>query len=76
MQNDFPRAVRLYAAAEALQETLGMSLLFPDYQRSNHEQTIAMLRTNLDEATFIKTWSEGRAMTMEQAIAYGVDSAY
>jgi hypothetical protein len=39
----------------------------------NHEKMIAMLRTNLGEATFAKAWTEGRSMAMEQAIEYALE---
>jgi hypothetical protein len=63
----------LYAAAEALQETAGLSLPSPNYQQLNHEKTIAMLRTNLGEENFAKAWAEGRSMTMEQATEHGLE---
>jgi hypothetical protein len=30
---------------------------------------------HLDEATFAAIWAEGRAMTMEQAVAYALEAA-
>ena len=73
MQDDFRQAGRLYGAAEALRETIGMPHRPAAYERVNYEQNIAMVRTNLDEVTFAKAWAEGRAMTMEQAVAYALE---
>jgi non-specific serine/threonine protein kinase len=59
-------AARLFGAAERLRETLGVPLSPTD--RSSYEQAVVALRAELDEATFLGAWAEGRAMTLEQAI--------
>jgi predicted ATPase len=61
------RAVRLCAAAAALREAIGAPL--PPAERATYERTVATARTRLDEVTFATAWEEGRAMTLEQAIA-------
>jgi len=72
-QNNYLRAIRLYGAAEALREAIGMPLPPPEhYARVKYVQNIESARVNLDEVTFTKTWAEGRAMTMEQAVAYAL----
>jgi non-specific serine/threonine protein kinase len=38
------------------------------FDRSNYERSVTAARAQLDKATFAKAWSEGRALTMEQAI--------
>ena len=60
-------AARLYGSAESLRDTLGAPLTPTD--RSYYEQTVAAIRAQLDEALFARAWAEGRAMTLEQAIA-------
>jgi hypothetical protein len=40
--------------------------------RIAHDQNVAIARTQLDEATFAAAWAEGRAMTLEQAVAYAL----
>jgi predicted ATPase/DNA-binding CsgD family transcriptional regulator len=60
-------AARLYGSAESLRDTLDAPLTPTD--RSYYEQTVAAVRAQLDEATFQRAWAEGRAMTLEQAIA-------
>ena len=73
-QNNYLRAIRLYGAAEALREAIGMPLPPPEhYARVKYVQNIESARVNLDEVTFTKTWAEGRAMTMEQAVAYALE---
>jgi len=37
--------------------------------RITYERTLAMLRVQLDDTVFAAAWAEGRAMTLEQAIA-------
>jgi predicted ATPase/class 3 adenylate cyclase/DNA-binding CsgD family transcriptional regulator len=60
-------AARLWGAAEALRETIGTPL--PPIERDTYERSIAATRTQLGEKAFAATWSEGRTMTPEQALA-------
>ncbi len=64
------RAARLFGSAEALRETRG-ELPFPA-ERSIHERYVAMGRAHMDEAAWQAAWAEGRAMPLEQAIAYAL----
>ena len=61
-------AARLWGAAEALREQLGISLSRFDLVHSGYEQDLATVRSALDESTFEAAWAEGRAMSFEQAI--------
>ena len=65
------RAMRLFGAAAALRDVLNAPLL-PDSD-SLIEPTLAALRTQVDPTTWTALWGEGRAMTLEQAIAYARD---
>ena len=65
------RAVRLLGAAAALREACHSSPL-PDY-RLEIDRNVTLLRTQLAPAVFDAAWAEGRAMTLEQAIAYALD---
>jgi hypothetical protein len=66
------RAARLYGAAEALQARTGATL--PNQAaRALHERQVAALRAQLDPATFAAAWAEGRAMTLDEAIAYALE---
>ena len=40
--------------------------------RMENERTLTLLHTHLDEATFATAWSEGAAMSVEQAVAYAL----
>ncbi|HEU5102048.1 MAG TPA: tetratricopeptide repeat protein, partial [Roseiflexaceae bacterium] len=61
------RAARLFGAVEMFRETLGAPLL-PIY-RDHYQRGLAAARALLDQAAFAAAWEEGRAMTLEQAIA-------
>ena len=37
------------------------------------ERHVTIARAQLDKTAFAATWAEGRAMTLEQAIAYGLE---
>ncbi len=69
-QGQLERAARLFGAAEALREAIGAPLPFP--QRSEYERYVATVRARLDEGTFKKAWDQGRAMPLEQAVAYAL----
>jgi predicted ATPase len=62
-----PRAARLLGAAEKLRETIN-AVMMP-HEQSEYVQEIARLHERLDETTLKAAWAEGRALTMEQAIA-------
>ena len=64
-------AARLLGAAQDAREAMGVPL--PVNCRANYDRTLWVVRQRLDEATLAATWAEGRAMTMEQAIAYALD---
>ena len=38
-----------------------------------YDREVSDLRANMDEDAFSKTWAEGRALTMEQAIEYALE---
>jgi hypothetical protein len=39
----------------------------------SYERAVAIVRAQLDEATFAAAWAAGRTMTLEQAIAYALE---
>ncbi|MDQ4077920.1 MAG: tetratricopeptide repeat protein [Chloroflexota bacterium] len=67
------RGVRLCGAAEIIRETIGAPP--QEAERVHHERYVAVARAQLDESTFATLWTEGRAMTLEQAIAYALDGS-
>ncbi len=70
-QSDSERAARLFGAAEALREAVGATL-WPA-NRIEYERSLVALRKQLDEETLTQAWVEGRATTMEAAIAYALE---
>jgi hypothetical protein len=62
------RAVRLYAAAQALRQAIDMA--FSLAQTGEYEANLASARTQLDPPAFAEAWADGRALTMEEAVAY------
>ncbi len=70
-QGKHERAGRLFGAAEALREVIGAPL--PPSDRSDYDRHLNVARDALGEEAFTTAWTQGRAMTLEQAIAYALD---
>ena len=66
------RAAVLFGAAEAVRQS-GNSQKHELYHRSDYERDVGIARAQLDDATWQAAWAEGRAMTLEQAIAYALE---
>jgi hypothetical protein len=66
------RAGRLYGAAESLREAIGWPRAPAEWEE--HEGQVAAARARLGEAAFATAWAEGRAMTLEQAIAHALEA--
>jgi tetratricopeptide (TPR) repeat protein len=68
---DAKRAARLWGAASAWREAINepLSLI---YQR-DYAPSITQTRTQLGEEAYESAWSEGRAMSLEQAIALALE---
>jgi predicted ATPase/class 3 adenylate cyclase len=66
------RAVRLLGAAEALREKINIQM--SQFERIEYDKQITELRNSMDEKAFSNLWSEGRLMTMEQAVQFALDS--
>jgi non-specific serine/threonine protein kinase len=71
-QGHAERAVRLRGAAEALREAIGVPL--PAVDRAQYDHYVETARAALGEKTFAAAWAEGRKMTMEEAVAYALNS--
>lgn len=67
------RAARLFGAAARLLEESGAVL--GEMDQVEHERDVAAARAQLDGASYTAAWTEGRAMTLEQAIAYALEEA-
>jgi predicted ATPase/DNA-binding SARP family transcriptional activator len=72
-QENSALAVRLLGATAALREAIGEAL--HTVERAEYEGSLAAARTALGEEAFAAAWSEGQAMTLEQAIAYALETA-
>jgi predicted ATPase/transcriptional regulator with XRE-family HTH domain len=68
---NFRRSARLFGAAEALYPPLRFEISAAE--RAEHDRSVSAARAALGEESFAAAWAEGRAMTMEQAIAYALE---
>jgi predicted ATPase/class 3 adenylate cyclase len=64
-------AVRVLSCSEALQKETGSSTR---WVTKMNEETLATIRTQLDEAAIAEAWEQGRTLTADQAIALALDS--
>jgi predicted ATPase/class 3 adenylate cyclase len=69
-REDPRRAARLLGAAESLRERAGASMVGPE--RVEYDRHIGELRGALGTAELDPAWAAGRAMSMEEAIAFAV----
>jgi predicted ATPase/Tfp pilus assembly protein PilF len=68
LQGETPRAARIFGAAAAQRASID-SIVDPADQ-PHYEQIIGQIRAELDEKIFQLLWEEGKAMTLDQVIAY------
>jgi predicted ATPase/DNA-binding SARP family transcriptional activator len=66
-QGQMERAARLFGQVEALGEAAGS--VMTAQERPLYERVVTMAQAVLSEEAFAAAWTEGRAMTLEQAIA-------
>jgi len=69
-QKRYEQAARLFGAGDTLREALG-ARRSPRIQR-RYDESVAATRAGLGDTAFDAKWSEGRAMTLEQAIEYAL----
>jgi predicted ATPase/DNA-binding CsgD family transcriptional regulator len=67
VSGQYLRAVRLFAAAEALYHDFDIAI--EPWERSRYQTYLALARDGLDEANFAAAWAEGQALTLENAVA-------
>jgi DNA-binding CsgD family transcriptional regulator/tetratricopeptide (TPR) repeat protein len=63
-----PQAVRVLAAADHARSAMGYPR--PPVERPAHDETIAHLRTVLDDERFETVWTEGVCLPLDEAVAY------
>jgi DNA-binding CsgD family transcriptional regulator len=68
------RAAKLYGASETLREATGLSPKPFGRLTYDYEGYLATVRGGLEEPDFDAAWSEGRAMSLEQAIEYALSA--
>jgi predicted ATPase/DNA-binding CsgD family transcriptional regulator len=66
------RAARLWGAEEALLEKLEDAVYTYVPDRALLRSQVAAARSQLDEAAWTATWTEGRMMSLEQAVEYAL----
>jgi hypothetical protein len=62
------RAACVYGVAEALRDAIGAPL--EPSERARYDQSVAAVRAALGGDAFAAAWAAGRAMPLEQALAY------
>jgi len=72
-QGDHTRAARLFGAANATREAIGVPL--PPTDRSDQERSISTVKSELGDTAFTAAWSEGRDLSLEQAVDYALAAA-
>ena len=71
LQGEPIRSARLWGAAEAIYE--GINTVFSPLERRLFGSYIATAHARLDEVAWEAAWDEGRAMTLEQAVAHALE---
>ncbi len=66
VDGDARTAVRLISAAEALREEIGYD---GAWLTAMNEETLAAVRSRLDDRAFADAWEQGKALTVDAAIA-------
>jgi predicted ATPase/DNA-binding SARP family transcriptional activator len=70
---DWERAARLLGAGEGLFEAIGVPMGADD--REGYEATVEQLKERLGEAVLAELQAEGRALSIEQAVAISMEAA-
>ena len=72
-ERDLQRAVRLWGAAEALRDSVGLPM--PPHRRRRHTAAITAARTALGDRAFEAAWAAGRALSVDEAVSFALDTA-
>ena len=68
---DAEGAARLFGAAEALRQAIGAPIHPPE--SALYESCIEAVRCRLGRQAFEAAWAEGRALSLEQAVAFALE---
>jgi tetratricopeptide (TPR) repeat protein len=69
------RQAALLLAAKEESATTNPVVRFWPLERKEKERLLVLLHGHLDDTTFATVWAEGRAMSLEQAVAYALADA-
>lgn len=72
-QGEIALATRLWAVAAGMREATGAPM--PPVERAEYERKVTAARARLGGKAFAAAWEEGRAMTLEQALAFQTPAA-
>jgi uncharacterized protein HemY len=72
-QNQPKQAAQLFAWTDATRETIDDPR--PPVEQADIDRDLTVIRAQFDEATFAAAQARGRAMTMDEAIAYALDQS-
>jgi DNA-binding CsgD family transcriptional regulator len=67
------RAARLWGAVEAMEEAFGITITPMARSHTDYEGHLGASRSRLGETAWGVAWSEGRVMTLEQAVDYALE---
>jgi tetratricopeptide (TPR) repeat protein len=70
-QQQLARAARLFGAAEAWREAMGAPI--EPFERLAQQSQVDEVRAGLGTAASEKLWNEGRAMTSQETVAFGLE---
>ena len=65
------KAVKIFSAAASIRAAMGSTM--NPFDKSEYERDIALLRKQLGEEKFNNAWDQGRALSLEKAIATALE---
>ncbi len=71
MNGTLRKATRLFGAAESIREARGMHVTAAE--KPERELAIDTVRGELEEEAFVKEWSSGRALSLDDAVDYALE---
>jgi tetratricopeptide (TPR) repeat protein len=63
-------ATKILSASETVREQLGAKV---PWVTEMNDETLAIIRAQLDEAAFAEAWEQGRKLTLDEAVALALD---
>jgi hypothetical protein len=67
------RAAVLLGSAEELRETVGT--VIDPVDKPEHDEALAKVKADLSKAAFDAAWAKGRALSVDEAVAYALDES-